>query len=126
MTDDVSTQLQWEVGQQQKELERIEVKLDSSVSQLRNDVEQLGADMQHMFEQIIGRIDQMDKGKVQVDPVEEDVRSKLGIDSPSIVSGQAGVTGNQWMKDDPTCFDLAGMVVWNVPNLRVKILKVGL
>ena len=71
-------------------MERIKVKLDSSVSQLRTDVEQLGTDMRRMFEQIIGR---MDKGKVQVDPVEKDVRSKLGIDSPPFVSGQARVIG---------------------------------
>ena len=45
--------------------------------------------MRCMFEQIISR---MDKGKVQVDPVEEDVQSKLGIDSPPIVSEQTGVT----------------------------------
>ena len=84
MADGISTRLQCEVGQHQKELERIESKLDGSVSQLRSEVEQLGTDMRRMFEQIMAK---MEAGKHPAEIIEEDSHCKSGIESSQLHSG---------------------------------------
>ena len=89
MADEISTHLQREVGQQQKELERIEAKFDGSVGQLRSDVERLRVDMMKMFEQIMSRLD---REKGQTKSVEKDSHGKTAIESPFLVSGQSMVT----------------------------------
>ena len=50
MAEGVSTRLQRELAQQQKELERLESKMDESVGRLRQDMEQRDADVKRMFE----------------------------------------------------------------------------
>ncbi|XVE90993.1 hypothetical protein DITRI_Ditri20bG0120100 [Diplodiscus trichospermus] len=57
MADGISTKLQKELGQQQKELERIEHKFDDSIGQLKIEIEQLGVDTQRMFEQIMAKLE---------------------------------------------------------------------
>ena len=89
MANGISTRLQCEVGQHQKELERIESKLDGSVSQLRSEVEQLGTDMRRMFEQMMAK---RDAGKRSVEIVEEDSRCKSSVKSSQLHSGQSMVT----------------------------------
>ena len=89
MADGISTRLQREVGQHQKELERLESKLDSSVSQLRSDLDQLGSDMRRLFEQMMTK---MEAGKTSAEIVEEGSRSKSGIETSQLNSGQSVVT----------------------------------
>ena len=100
MADGISTRLQREVGQQQKELERVEAKLDGSVNQLRLEMEQMGADLRRMFEQIMLKIDNNGgNGKQKVESMEEEARSNAGVESSQLKSG---VTIGPLMVDDST------------------------
>ena len=91
MADEISTRMQREIGQQQKELERVETKLDGCISQLRVEMEQLGTDMRRMFEQMMLKME-TNNGKHAVESVDEGSRNNLGIESSQIKSGQSGLT----------------------------------
>ena len=67
MVEGVSTRLQRELAQQQKELERLESKLDESVRRLRQDMEQRDADVKCMFEQLMLKMEGHTTGKVVVE-----------------------------------------------------------
>ena len=55
MADGISTRTQHDLLHQQQELERIEVKFDGSILQLRSEVEKLGTKMIAMFEQLMAK-----------------------------------------------------------------------
>ena len=57
MADGIFTQLQKQMGQQKKELERIESKLDVNVARLQLEIKQLGIDMRKMFKQLMNKMD---------------------------------------------------------------------
>ena len=55
MADGVSTRLQRDVLHQQQELERIETKIDTGLSQLKVEIEKMGIEMRSMFEQLLAK-----------------------------------------------------------------------
>ena len=57
MADGISTRTQHDLLHQQQELERIEIKFDGSIMQLRSEVEKLGTEMRAMFEQLMAKSD---------------------------------------------------------------------
>ena len=91
MADGISTRMQREIGQQQKELERVKAKLDGCISQLRVEMEQLGTDMRRMFEQMMLKME-TNNGKHAVESVDEGSRNNLGIESSQLKFGQSGLT----------------------------------
>ena len=89
MAEGISTRLQREVGQQQKELERIEAKFDGGILQLRTDLEQLSTDMRRLFEQVISKVD---AGKAAMESAGGGSRGNGSIESAQLKSGQSTVT----------------------------------
>ena len=55
MADGVSTRLQRDVLHQQQELERIETKIDTGLSQLKVEIEKMGIEMRSMFEELLAK-----------------------------------------------------------------------
>ena len=76
MADGVSTRLQREISQHQKELERIETKVDEGMGRLKQEMEQLSADVKHMFDQLMAKFEGRNAGKVVVELPEEVDKSK--------------------------------------------------
>ena len=80
MFDEIFTQLQKEIGHQQKKLERVESKLDANFIQLRLEIQQMGIDMKNMFKQLMIKMDK--KNTTMVESVVEELEFKVIFSAP--------------------------------------------
>ena len=78
MADEVSTRMQREVQQHQKDLERIEAKVDEGLTKLRQDMEQMNTNFTHLFEQMMLKMEGRATAKVVVELLEDVDKSKKG------------------------------------------------
>ena len=61
MTDDVTIKLQKEVGQLQKDMEKMTAKIDQMRTEFRTNIEAMGAEMRKLFEQVMLQMKAKDK-----------------------------------------------------------------
>ena len=104
MADGISTRLQREVTQHQKELERLEAKMDESVNSLRQDMENKNAEVKLMFEQLTLKMEGLTTGKVVVEiPVEAEKSKAASGPCEGNSSKTTMVGGNLDLSRDGSC-----------------------
>ena len=99
MAEGLFTRLQREVTQQQKEIERLESKIDESVRRLRQEMEQRDVNVMLMFEQILLKIDDRNTSKVVVELLDDVVVQNNELESIVADMLQTGI-----IKDNTSSF----------------------
>ena len=67
MTDGVTTRHQKESQQFQKDLEKLDAKLDCSIAQLRSEMQAMGSDLRQLFEQMMGKMESKSGGTIRAE-----------------------------------------------------------
>ena len=94
MANGVTMRLQREVTQHLKKLERIETKINESINRLRQEMEQMNADIKHMFDQIMLKFERRNCSKVVVELTKEVDKSKKGSSASESKSMRSNVPRN--------------------------------